>query len=141
MNTTDVFPTSSLAEWQEKITKDIKGGTLEELNWQSDLGPINPVLFDYQNKYARFNSHINQDDNSWLITQSFNCKDGAKANKHIIQALTGGVNNLHINHLETENIEVVFNDVMLDIIHTTIKTTADKKEALTAAIADYCKSK
>lgn len=138
MNTNDVFPTSSLADWQDKITKDLKGGALEDLNWQSELGPINPVLFNYKNKYARFDSHINQDDNSWLITQSFNCKDPQKANKQILQALTGGVNNIHINYLNAENITAVFKDVMLDIIHTTIKTSADKKEALTNAMIDYC---
>lgn len=141
MNLTKEFSSSSLAEWQEKIIKDLKGGTLEDLNWQSELGPVNPVLFDYQNKYARFNSHINQDDNSWLITQSFNCKDGKKANERILLALSGGVNNLHINHLAAEKIEEVFNEVMLDIIHTTIKTTADKKESLTVAMTKYCESK
>ncbi len=141
MNLTKEFSSSTLAEWQAKITKDLKGGTLEDLNWQSELGPINPVLFDYKNKYARFDSHVNQDDNSWLITQSFNCKDAKKANQYILQALTGGVNKLHLNHLKIEDIATVLNEVMLDIIHVTVKTTVDKKDAMTIAFTQYCKSK
>jgi methylmalonyl-CoA mutase len=43
--------------------------------------------------------------------------------------------------LKIEDISTVLNEVMIDIIHVTVKTSIEKNEAMTMAFTQYCESK
>ena len=137
MNLTKEFSSSTLAEWQEKITKDLKGGTLEELIWQSELGPIDPVLFDYKNKYQRIDAHQNNDDNTWEIAQTFNCSNPHKANKEILSSLAGGVNYIQLINIKATDIATVLSEVMVEIITTKIYHEVEDLKDFENATANY----
>jgi methylmalonyl-CoA mutase len=136
MNFTDVFAKSSLSEWQEKITKDLKGESMEELIWQSELGPIDPILFNYSNKFQRVDAHANQADNAWSIAQTFDCTDPKKANTEILIGLAGGINCLHLINLKASDLPTVLDQVMVDIITTKIYHEVEDLAIFQKAIND-----
>lgn len=120
MDFKDFFDASSEQEWKDKITADLKGGNITDLIWQSEVGPIDPVLFDYQPKYARFQINANHSDNSWLITQTFNCKDATLANQTLLSALAGGVNCIKLINVTPKDLGTILKGVMIEIIETLI---------------------
>lgn len=120
MDFKDFFEASSEQAWKDQISKDLKGGDFSELIWQSELGNIDPVLFNYENKYGRIVPKPDQEDNSWEIAASFDCNDPNGANKEILESLMGGVNHIRLFNCKKEALETILKDVMLDIISVTI---------------------
>lgn len=120
MNFTKDFEIASEQEWKDQILSDLKGASIESLNWKSEVGTINPVLYAYEPKYARYQSNNNYPDNSWKIAQSFDCKDAFAANKLILAALAGGVNCIKLLNLNTQELDIVLKDVMIEIIATLV---------------------
>ncbi|MCB9189048.1 MAG: hypothetical protein H6599_07170 [Flavobacteriales bacterium] len=120
MDFTQFFEPSSEQEWKDKILKDLKGGSLEDLVWQSEIGPVDPVLFNYEKKFGRIVPKPDQEDNSWEIAASFDCTHPTQANKAILEALMGGVNHIRLYNCTADSLGTVLKDVMLDIISTTV---------------------
>lgn len=137
MDFKEFFGASSEQEWKEKITADLKGGSIDDLVWKSEIGPIDPVLFDYSKKYGRVVPKPNQDDNSWSITASFDCSNPENANQSILDALSGGVNRLHLYNCNATSLSVVLNEVMLDIIDTTIYATTENSQNLNEELKNW----
>ncbi len=138
MNLNDTFQTNTLQEWEAQITKDLKGESIASLNWNSELGSINPVLFDYKNKYARIPSHASQEDNLALNAQSFCCKNAEASNQKILKALEGGVNAIHLYDVSLTQLEVTFQNIMLDIISTRIFVKYDHYQLFQKQIQQFC---
>lgn len=130
MDFKDFFDASSEQAWKDKITADLKGGSIADLTWQSEVGPVDPVLFDYQPKYARFQTNANHVDNSWLIAQTFNCQEASVANKNILDALTGGVNCIKLINVTPKDLEIILKNVMIEIIETLIYAESHEVESL-----------
>lgn len=130
MDFKDFFDASSEQAWKDKITNDLKGGSIADLTWQSEVGPVDPVLFDYQSKYARFQTNANHADNSWSIAQTFNCQEAAIANKNILDALAGGVNCIKLINVPPKDLEIILKNVMIEIIETLIYAESHEVESL-----------
>lgn len=120
MDFKEFFEASSEQEWKDKITADLKGGSISDLTWQSEVGAVDPVLFTYENKYGRIVPKPDQEDNSWEIAASFDCSNPTEANKAILEALSGGVNHIRLYKCLADAFDTVLKDVMLDIISTTV---------------------
>ncbi|CAG5085873.1 methylmalonyl-CoA mutase family protein [Parvicella tangerina] len=137
MDFNQFFKGSSEQEWKEKIIKDLKGGSLDDLIWQSEIGPIDPILFTYENKYGRVVPKPDQADNSWEIAASFDCSNPIQANKEILKALEGGVNHIRLHHCSPADIKTVLEGVMVDIIKTTIFTNEANFEDLSSVLTAF----
>ncbi len=135
MDFNQFFEASSEQEWREKIIKDLKGGNIEDLNWQSEIGAIDPVLFSYQNKYNRVDAHIHQKDNSWLIAQTYDCGEPKAANKTILEGLKGGVNCIKLINAKSQDLKTLLSEVMVDIIEVRIYIEQEGLSAFQEAIA------
>ena len=73
--------------WLKKITSDLKGKSLESLFWESEIGPINPVLFNYEEVTS--DNFQQKENNRWNIRQRFDAA-AIGANEQILLALKGG---------------------------------------------------
>lgn len=129
MNLFEEFNSSTKEEWLEKIEKDLKGNPLSSLAWNSSIGTIDPVIFE--NETLRSNpsnspfTRSTKTSNSWNIAQHVNAAD-KEANKHVLNALKGGANYLIISNLSSSiDLNKLFQDVELEIIHTGIILTND----------------
>lgn len=136
MDFSQYFEGSSEQEWKEKIIKDLKGGNIEDLIWKSEIGPIDPILFNYKKKYGRIVPKPHQEDNSWEIAASFDCTYASTANKEILEALAGGVNNIRLHNCPADSLDTTLKDVMLDIISATVFCSDDSFEALDTKLGD-----
>lgn len=132
------FEAASEQQWKEKIIRDLKGGQLEDLIWESEIGKIDPVLFNYQNKYGRVIPKPNSVDNQWLISASFDCKNSSSANQKILKSLAGGINQLRLHNVNGRELNILFKDVMLDIIHTELLCDSSISKDLKLAVDQFC---
>jgi methylmalonyl-CoA mutase len=119
------FEKSSGDKWISKILSDLKGKPLTALQWESEIGLIDPVLFDYHlpEEYPAsfpFKRGYQSKSNQWLIAQSFEVTDAKASNNKILKSLGYGVNHLRIFISSPLDFNVLFNEVMLDIISTEI---------------------
>lgn len=134
MNLFESFVPSSEGEWKEKIIADLKGATIESLNWESELGSIDPILFDYSNKYPRVKSKTNQADNSWIIAKTTTCSNAIKANAKILKDLGEGADGLRLKNVNSSELQVILKEVMIDIIHITFEEdTSEEIQSVQAA--------
>ena len=114
----DEFKKSSKNEWEEKILKDLKGKPLSSIVWDSAIGKINPVIFDYNNDYETPISNKNQ--NSWNIAQVVDASS-PNANQMALQSLKEGGNYLVISNCSpSTDFASLLKDIQTDIIHTAL---------------------
>ena len=55
--------------WLNKITSDLKGKSLESLFWESEIGPINPVLFNSEEVAS--DNFQQKENNKWNKFRNF----------------------------------------------------------------------
>ena len=132
-----VFEPGTKEGWLNKITSDLKGKSLESLFWESEIGPINPVLFNYEEVTS--DNFQQKENNRWNIRQRFDAA-AIGANEQILLALKGGVNSIELSHLSSKNINDVFSGVMLDIIHVYIDINTTNPKSIIEIFYQYCTS-
>ncbi len=86
------FLSISKEEWLAKIEKDLKGRSIDELNWEPEAGiKISPFFhLEDGKKPATTGDHRQQ--NHWEIGQYIPFTDAKMANLRTLSALNGGVN-------------------------------------------------
>ncbi len=132
-----VFEPGTKEGWLNKITSDLKGKSLESLFWESEIGPINPVLFNYEEVTS--DNFQQKENNKWNIRQRFDAA-AIDVNEQILLALKGGINSIELSHLSTKNINDVFSGVMLDIIDVYIDINTTNPKAIIDIFYQYCTS-
>ena len=132
-----VFEPGTEEGWLNKITSDLKGKSLESLYWESEIGLINPVLFNSEEVAS--DNFQQKENNKWNIRQRFDAA-AINANEKILLALKGGVNSIEIFNLSSKNISDIFNEVMLDIIHVYIDINTTDPKATIDTFYQYCTS-
>jgi methylmalonyl-CoA mutase len=132
-----VFEPGTEENWLNKITSDLKGKSLESLFWDSEIGPINPIIFDYQDVTS--DNFKPKENNSWSIRQRFDAA-AIGENEKILLALKGGVNSIEICNLSSKNSNAIFNEVMLDIIHVYIDINTTDPKSIIDTFYHYCSS-
>ena len=132
-----VFEPGTEEGWLNKITSDLKGKSLESLFWESEIGPINPVLFNSEEIAS--DNFQQKENNKWNIRQRFDAA-AINENEKILLALKGGVNSIEIFNLSSKNINDIFNEVMLDIIHVYIDINTIDPKATIDTFYQYCTS-
>jgi methylmalonyl-CoA mutase len=140
------FKESSQEEWKSKILSDLKGKPIDSLIWQSEIGAIDPVLFDFKENeqipgFFPFQRGTKFDSNQWGIAVRINEKDVKKANALLLKSLSEGANCLKIMQPNVHQLAELFENVMMDIISIQIITTADEVEEVESALHSYCTSK
>lgn len=133
-----VFGPNTDTEWLNKIASDLKGKTIESLYWKSEIGAINPVIFKSEEVTSDF--FRQKESNSWNIRQRFDASVNG-ANEEILSALKGGVNSIEIYNLSSKNINTIFNEVMLDIIHVYIDINTNEPKTTIDIFHQYCTKK
>ncbi|MFT6768937.1 MAG: methylmalonyl-CoA mutase [Flavobacteriales bacterium] len=124
-NTSD-FPPVSKEEWTVKALKDLKGMTLETLNWDSELGSLEPIF--HPSDSVAVNElpprSIHNSDNSWEITQSFHAED---SNAQVVSSLMQGTSylNLKLEKGSEKRLESLLAGVHLEMIHLRVEGGAD----------------
>ncbi len=136
------FKESSQEEWEQKIIQDLKGKPLDSIVWNSEIGAVNPVLFDTEIEHANPNEFpytrgVKSINNSWDIRQQF--EGGQKQlNKSILEALAGGINAIEILKLEVPDFNAIFKSVQLDIIKVYIHVNSNNAKQIGEALFAYC---
>jgi len=121
------FPTINLSQWEEKITKDLKGKSLSVLENETEENFTLSPYFNEENSadYAINNSTEKRkpttENNNWDFNQTIVVTDEKKANKKALISLKEGVNSLTFkgNNL---NLEILLDGIMLEIISVSFLT-------------------
>lgn len=142
MNLFSEFKESSQQEWENKILKDLKGKPLDSIIWNSEIGAVNPVLFETdieqanpnEYPYTRGQKRLN---NAWDIRQQFDGRQD-NLNETILEALVGGVNAIEILSLDNPDFNTIFKGVQLDIIKVYIHITSSNAKLIGEGFISYC---
>ena len=132
-----VFKPGTEEGWLKKITSDLKEKPLESLFWESEIGPINPVIF--HSKKVTSDNFQQKENNRWNIRQRFDAA-ATNVNEQILLALKGGINSIEVSNLSSKNINDVFNEVMLDIIQVYIDINTTDPKSIIDTFYQYCTS-
>ncbi|MDB4088804.1 methylmalonyl-CoA mutase family protein [Flavobacteriales bacterium] len=119
--TFEEFSGVSLKQWEEKITKDLKGKSISELEWTNqDNITLVPYVNEensknYSNSESSSKSKPNTKINEWTINKFIKISSENEANKEAVKALSEGVNSLTFRGDDID-LEVLLKDIMIEII-------------------------
>ena len=124
-NLVSEFPSISSQEWKEKVIKDLKGRSFEDLQWA--LG--NDIVLDpFYTESSKGNAAITQfdkEDNDWEISEDFIVgNDLKKENQQLLESLMGGIEAPRIfldRNLSVQELGILFHEVEFDYISTHIR--------------------
>ena len=113
MNLWSSFSPTSNDQWREKIQKDLKGNTIDSINWETPYGTIDPTLEVSNKLYLNEPAKLNE--LSWKF-DSNNCD-----NKNILSHLKNGINaiNIYNQPLNDSLFDNVMNEIIFNNIHKT----------------------
>jgi methylmalonyl-CoA mutase len=139
----DDFSPVSLAEWEQKIAKDLKGKSIKELEWNLDNNI--ELLPNYNKENAKViepqhstSSKENKYSNEWN-TSVFILVEGEKeANKKALKALAEGANALTFVGDITQ-LDVLLKDIMIEII--TLDFICAKTSEISQALRLICQKR
>ena len=143
INLFEEFKESSQEEWIQKINLDLKGKPLESVFWESEMGAINPVLFDSEIKNTNpgqfpFTRSTKIGNNTWNIRQQFDCRN-ENTNANLLKALEGGVNAVELLHLNSDvNFSELFNNIQIDIVQIYIHIDGANGIAICNLFDTFC---
>ena len=104
------FNESTIDQWKNKVLEDINNKLINEFNWETDYGNIDPFIKPTQSIFNEEKIKLSQ------ICWRFN--EIKNLNSQILRRLDDGVNSIHINS-ECE-VDSIFKNVMSEIIQTHI---------------------
>lgn len=121
------FPSISPTDWKNKVIKDLKGRSFEELQWALGEGlTIDP--FYTQSDVQGIEVSLPQtstEDNNWEIAEDFIIGNNLKKdNEQLLESLMGGIDAPRIfldSNLSAEELAVLFKDVEFDYISTHLR--------------------
>lgn len=107
------FPSISQAEWVAKIEKDLKGKSLDILDYSPELG-INTKAYFHKDDNIPTNELEGFDSNDWFLQENFSGND----NKKILEHLQVGCDSVQIDADDTTHYKNLFTGVKLEYIST-----------------------
>lgn len=110
------FPTISQKEWVEKIEKDLKGKSIDLLDYAPELG-IETKAYFHSEDNIKPNELEAFDSNDWYIQENFNGNE----NKKILEHLQIGCDSVQINADDSTHYKNLFTGVKLEYISTEFK--------------------
>lgn len=128
------FTTSNRSQWQERLEKDLKGITFEQLQRVDD----NQITID---PFYTLEDHIPSvsvfTHTDWIIEEQVRVNDEKTANREALAALQCGASGLHF-FIEKENVDwaILFASIELNFIRTQIEWAAGIT-VQEAALSDY----
>lgn len=140
------FEPSSKQGWQEKILSDLKGKPIESIKWKSEVGELDSFLFDYNESqqlpsvYPFQRGYVSV-SNQWKVLVSINCYNSKISNQVMLKSLSEGANAIRLINPKFSELNLLFEGLMLDIIHVQIWSPLHLLEELKSAFANYCANK
>jgi len=109
------FAGSTKFEWLEKVKKDLKGKSIDSLDWYYDDIILSPFHFT---DTTSTDISKNGEDNSWKICESIDVSNAKEANLEIHTALNGGCTaiSIFIDNETPFDFKRIFKGVQLDWI-------------------------
>ncbi len=125
----DEFQNISAQHWEEKIIKELKISSIDELMWHTNEGvTIRPF---YTTEHLRNISTRIQPlfyHNNWEIVQflPFTSHSSEESlNEYLLKALNGGASGITMNFFESKNYSEIFNNISLPHIYSHFNISYD----------------
>ena len=119
--TFEEFSGVSLKQWEEKISKDLKGKSISELEWtnQDNISLVPYINKENSKNYKDVDSGLkskpNSKSNEWTINKFIKITTEEEANKLAVKSLSEGVNSITFRG-DDINLEILLKDIMIEII-------------------------
>ncbi len=130
------FDGVSLEDWMTKIHEDLRGKTIEEMDWEFDDELTIKPFVQSDDIEAGYSSIAY--DATWEIAEEFNIVDEVSSNSEILEALTGGCEVVLLKVKNIPNWSLLFNEIDLGLIKTyIIPDSEEKTQVLIASLDDF----
>lgn len=125
------FQPVSTQEWEEKILKDLKITSIQELFWHTSEG-LNIRPFYNQEHIQNLTITPTFNHHNWEISQFIPTENlsAEELNKHLIKSLNGGSNGIVLSFFQPINYSEVFNNISLPHIYSNIHISFDTIDLL-----------
>ena len=138
------FKTKTKKEWLDKVTTDLKGKSIETLNWEGATHTFSPFFTkeDIPAQTPTLDAH--KMDNNWTILEPINISDSKATNKRILSALNAGAEGLDlgdIGALSLQSLTELLNEVQLEWITLHFSCSSEKVKSVLAKLEEVLNQK
>ncbi len=130
------FSTTSKAEWEEKVLKELKGKPFDELVWQiGEQINLSPMYSPEEMQGKSPSLVLDRDTNDWEVGEDFICFDAKESNQELLEALTNGVNApcfLLEDGAKDLDLKILFQEVKAPYISTHFRVSENQESLLKA---------
>lgn len=119
----DEFAASPAEAWKERLSKDLKGITFEDLSVQDRNGLTIRPFYTAEDLPAHTGSAFTHRD--WTICAAITVSDAAAANQEALHELNNGASGLCFTLDGTTDLALLLQDIELQYIHTRFELKGD----------------
>lgn len=132
--TLDGFRAQHLEDWKAQATKDLKGASLDTLDWEIEAGLVVPAYLTSVPKQHQPLKPAGEAPNAWRIATRIKVEELSNAHDAIMRALEGGVSELQLQVSATfDQWEPLLKGVYLDMV--ALRISGANKTSLLALLA------
>lgn len=125
------FKPVSAREWEEKILKDLKCSSIEELIWHTPEGIDIRPFYNHEHithiSHGHLFHHTNFDTVQYIPVFTHSSEE---INENIIKSLNGGASGIHLEFYQKHNFPECFNNISLPHIYSNIHISFDALDLL-----------
>ena len=138
------FKTKTKKEWLDKVTTDLKGKSIETLNWEGATHTFSPFFTkeDIPAQTPTLDAH--KMDNNWTILEPINISDSKATNKLILSALNAGAEGLDLGDIGARSLQSLtelLNEVQLEWITLHFSCSSEKVKSVLAKLEEVLNQK
>lgn len=124
------FSAGNAAAWKERLSKDLKGITFEELSVTDRNGITIHPFYTAEDESSHSKAIFEHKD--WTICAAVMVEDGKAANQKALNELQNGASGLCFQLSSDANLSVLLNEIQLPYIYTQFNVTGDTATFLAA---------
>lgn len=119
------FPPVSAKEWEDKIIKDLKIPSIDELYWHTPENISIRPFYHPEHLSSKPNPLFYHTD--WDIVQYVPTAHHSEEeiNEHIIKSLNGGASGIYLEFYQKKNFSEIFNNISLPHIYSNLQISFD----------------
>lgn len=115
------FPNTTLAEWKDKLVKDLKGVSFEDLSFIDENGIKVSPFYNSENQTGA--SHLQFQNPDWEICSLIEVADSKTANQNALFALNNGASGLIFQFQEEDEFDLptLLKDIQIEYLYISFK--------------------
>lgn len=140
---TNPFKKDSYAEWEERALRELKGKSLESLDWKNSTGLDLKAYYSAEQAHRRYPVLFLEKENEWDVFEVIRVTNCETANKRALEVLNQGATGIRFEWAdpETKELPILLKDIELPHIQSAFVVPFAAYPEFCLALAEFLRKR